>query len=230
MTAGGFITAWRVLRIGRETRVVYPRVAPRFDKSSGGGVAFTASGWAMTGIVSEVVEFTMSVVCRGRRDGMRMLRRPMCRLIVVFLTVVAMLATGVNIVPEAFGETTDDATSSETVQSPPFPRVHGWHTLHVRFLQFRRRQSGWTGGHRQFEVRDSGEPVQGREPSTTVGKYRQGAGRRHNIRPYRLGLGRERENRRSATTSATTRSRRTSPSRTWDRRRTPRTCTTLAVI
>ena len=75
----------------------------------------------MTGIVSEVVESAMSVVCRGRRDGMRMLRKPMCRSIVVFLTVVAMLATGVNIVPEAFGETADDAASSETVQSPRSP-------------------------------------------------------------------------------------------------------------
>ena len=40
VTAGRLITAWRVLRIGRETRVVYPRVAPRFDKSSGGGGSF----------------------------------------------------------------------------------------------------------------------------------------------------------------------------------------------
>lgn len=50
-----------------------------------------------------------------------MLRKPMRRLIVVFLTVVAMLAAGVNIVPEAFGETADDAASSETVQSPVSP-------------------------------------------------------------------------------------------------------------
>ncbi|TPF95995.1 hypothetical protein EP30_09725 [Bifidobacterium sp. UTCIF-39] len=117
----------------------------------------------------------------------------MCRLIVVFLTVVAMLATGVNIVPEAFGETTDDAASSETVQSPdPLESADAGIPSTSNSSNSNDVSQGGqeVTGNSKSEIRvNLFKDANHQQPLENTDKVQVG----DTIRPYRLGLGRERE-------------------------------------